>query len=551
MGRDEQPIYVLNQNIDRKQGRSAQRSNIAAAKAVAEAVRSTLGPSGSDKMLVSGEGKSVIITNDGATILREIDCQHPAGQILVEVAEVQEEVAYDGTTSSVIIAGSLLGEAETLIGKGIHPTTICKGYRKAGREAAAYISSMSDDVGLLMEKMSIPQKESLQIIAKTALTGKSAESEIDLIAELAIDAVMQVADGMSSEDKADLSDIKILTFAGASFADSHILAGVLLEKEPVHTQMPDTIEGKILCLTSDIEVRELKQEATLSITDPNALEQFLAKEEAALLEMVDFIVRSNAKIVLCKGAIDELAQHYLHAAGIMACNRVKMSDLELVRRTTGANLVNSLKDIRVGDLGEGRADKIEYGEHKCIQVSSSGNIDAISPVTVVLRGVSSHTAEELERAFDDAVGVVSVAFMDNAFLVGGGAAFMYLSKHILEMAKSIGGREQMAIEAFAHALENVPITLAENAGADAVGTMIGLRSAVSQHQAPIYGVNIDGNVADMLNLKVIEPTRVISSAVKSATEAAVSILRIDDVLSMKPAGGPMGGMPSMAGMGGL
>lgn len=544
MGRDEQPIYVLNQNIDRKQGRTAQRSNIAAAKAVAEAVRSTLGPSGSDKMLVSGEGKSVIITNDGATILREIDCQHPAGQLMISVAEVQEEVAYDGTTSSVIVAGSLLAEAEQLISKGIHPTTICKGFKSASKVALEKIESQAKDVEMMMEASNTGKEAALSMIAKTALTGKSAESEIDQIAGLAIDSVMRVG----GNGKADLDDIKILTFSGASFEDSHILDGVLLEKEPVHSQMPTSASGKILCLTSDIEVRELKQETTLSITDPNALEQFLAKEEAALLEMVDAIKASKSKIVLCKGAIDELAQHYLQGAGIIAVNRVKMSDLQLVCKATGAKLINSLKDINQKDLGDGATDVVEYGDHKCLHIYGQ-NAHNPSPVSAVLRGVSSHTAEELERAFDDTVGVVSVAYINNQFLVGGGASYMGLSRELNSYAKSVGGREQMAVEAFARALESVPITLAENAGADAVDVMIQLRHVVAKDGRSIHGIDMSGKVSNILAEKVIEPAIVIESAVKSATEAAVSILRIDDVLSMKPAGGPMGGMPSMGGMG--
>ena len=283
MSQDQQPIYILNNNIESTNGRSAQRSNIAAAKAVAEAVRSTLGPSGSDKMLVSGEGKEVVITNDGATILRQIDCQHPAGNLMISVAENQEEAAYDGTTSSVIIAGALLSESELLIQKGIHPTTICKGFREASKVALAQLKEQAKYIDGTIDPSDVDSM--LDPVAKTSLTGKSAESEVDLIAQLAIEAVSKAA----NETSVTLDDIKIVTFAGASLSDSELLEGCLIEKDPAHTQMPPAIRGNILCLTSDLEVKEMKQDSTLSISDPNALEAFLAKEEDALKEMVNKI----------------------------------------------------------------------------------------------------------------------------------------------------------------------------------------------------------------------------------------------------------------------
>ena len=539
MSQEGQPIYILNNNIDSNQGRSAQRSNISAGKAVAEAVRSTLGPSGSDKMLVSGEGKQVVITNDGATILREIDCQHPAGNLMISVAENQEEIAYDGTTSSVIIAGALLAESELLIGKGIHPTTICKGFRSASKEALSLLKEQMNNVSSRIE-FRLDVDSMLMPVAVTSLTGKSAETEVELIAQLAIDAISKV----STETMADLEDVKILTFSGASFSDSELLDGCLIEKEPSHSQMPPATAGAILCLTSELEVKEMKQDAQLSISDPASMEAFLEKEEQAIKDMVDTIKASGASIVLVKGAIDDLASHYLSRERIIAVQRVTPSDLELVRKTTGANLVNSLKDMKEGDLGEGTARLVQYGEHHCIHVSGTGGKK--SPVTVVLRGVSSPTAEELERAFEDCIGVVSVAYEDGEYLAGGGASYAYLSRALKEYADGVGGREQMAIDAFAQALESIPRTLAENAGVDPVDAMINMRKQISMTpELPIFGIGLDGTVTDMVDKQVLEPSRVVTNAIKSATEASISILRIDDVLSMglsTPTGPPMGGM---------
>ena len=539
MSQEGQPIYILNNNIDSNQGRSAQRSNISAGKAVAEAVRSTLGPSGSDKMLVSGEGKQVVITNDGATILREIDCQHPAGNLMISVAENQEEIAYDGTTSSVIIAGALLAESELLIGKGIHPTTICKGFRSASKEAQSLLKEQMKAVSSRIE-FRLDVDSMLLPVAITSLTGKSAETEVELIAQLAIDAVSKA----STETMVDLDDVKVLTFAGASFGDSELLDGCLIEKEPAHSQMPPAIAGAVLCLTSELEVKEMKQDAQLSISDPASMEAFLAKEEEAIKNMVDTIKASGASIVLVKGAIDDLASHYLSRERIIAVQRVAPSDMELVRKTTGANLVNSLKDMKDGDLGEGTARLVQYGEHQCIHIS--GGEGTKCPVTVVLRGVSSHTSEELERAFEDCIGVVSVAYEDGEYLAGGGASYAYLSKALKEYADGIGGREQMAIDAFAQALESIPRTLAENAGVDPVDAMINMRKQISMTpELPVFGIGIDGQVSDMVDQQVLEPSRVVTNAIKSATEASISILRIDDVLSMgisTPTGAPMGGM---------
>jgi len=523
MTQDQQPIYILNNNIESTAGKSAQRSNIAAAKAVAEAVRSTLGPSGSDKMLVSGEGKQVIITNDGAAILRAIDCQHPAGNLMISVAENQEEAAYDGTTSSVIIAGALLAESELLLAKGIHPTTICKGFREASKVALTeikaqvkYVDSTIDhaDAGAMLEP-----------VAKTSLTGKSAEGEVDLIADLAIEAVSKAA----TETTVTLDDIKVLTFAGASFSDSELLDGCLIEKDLAHTQMPRAIAGSVLCLTSALEIKEMKQDSSLTISDPDSLEAFLAKEEEALEAMVQRIKEAGAAIVLVKGDIDDLAKHFLQRERILAVERVAPSDLELVRKTTGSNLVNSLKDLKPEDLGTGAARVIQYGEHHCVHVSA----DTQGPVTAVLRGVSSHTAEELERAFEDCIGVVSVAYEDGEYLAGGGASYAYLSRALKQHADHVGGREQMAIDSFAAALESIPRTLAENAGVDPVDAMIDLRQKVAATSSqPIHGVSMDGSIDNMITLQVLEPSRVVSNAIKSATEAAISILRIDDVLSM-------------------
>ncbi|MAR93760.1 MAG: thermosome subunit [Euryarchaeota archaeon] len=522
-GNGQAPIFILKDGTQRTRGRTAQSNNIAAAKAVADAVRSTLGPKGMDKMLVDSMG-DVVITNDGATILKEMDIEHPAAKMIIEVAKTQEQHCFDGTTTAVVLSGELLKRSEDLIEQNVHPTVICEGFRLAAEKAVGLLEShgietMNDD-NVLME------------VAKTALTGKSAGAVKTFMADICVRSVNAVGVIETGQRFVDLSDIKVEKRQGGSIKDSSLIDGIILDKERVHAGMPRSIkDARIALVNSAIEVKKTEVDAKIQITDPNQLSMFLEEEENYIRGLVEKIQNSGANVLICQKGIDELAQHYMSKAGIFAIRRAKKSDMEALSKATSGNIVTNLDDLSKDDLGH--AEKVEekkIGESEMTFITGCPEAKSVS---VLLRGGTEHVVDEIRRAFDDAVGVVSVAWEDGAVLTGGGSVLAALSRDLRTFAETVGGREQMAIEAFASALEIVPRTLAENAGLDPVTTLIELRKAHADGQTHA-GINVyEGGVVDMKGANVLEPMRVVEQAIQSATETAIMILRIDDVISSK------------------
>ena len=533
-GNGQAPIFILKDGVQRTRGRSAQSNNIAAAKAVADAVRSTLGPKGMDKMLVDSMG-DVVITNDGATILKEMDIEHPAAKMIIEVAKTQEQHCYDGTTTAVVLAGELLKRSEDLIEQNVHPTVICEGFRLAAEKAVGCLESheisTENDDKVLME------------VAKTSLTGKSAGAVKSFLADICVRAVNSVGTIDDGERIVDLSDIKVEKRQGGSIKDSTLVDGIILDKERVHAGMPRSISGvKVALINSAIEVKKTEVDAKIQITDPSMLASFLAEEENYIRGLVDKIHASGANVVVCQKGIDDLAQHYMSKVGIFAIRRAKKSDMEALSKATSGRVVTTIDDLTSGDLGiAAKVEERKIGESNMTFFTGCPEAKSVS---VLLRGGTEHVVDEIRRAFDDAVGVVSVAWEDGAVLTGGGSVLAALSRDLRAYAESIGGRAQMAIEAFASALEIVPRTLAENAGLDPVTTIIELRKSHADGKA-FSGINVeDGGVMDMRAANVLEPLRVVEQAIQSATETAIMILRIDDVISSKgvSSGDMMGGM---------
>ncbi len=543
-----QPILLLKEGTKRERGEDAQRRNIAAAKAIAGAVRTTLGPKGMDKMLVDSLG-DVVITNDGATILSEIDIEHPAAKMVVEVAESQDDECGDGTTSVVVLAGEFLKKAEDLIDQKIHPSVIAKGFRLAALEAQKILDEEHIDI-------TIDDDEKLNEIAKTAMTGKAIEGNKDELAEMTVKAVKQIADKIDGEYVADIDNIKVEKKAGASVDKSEMINGIILDKERLHDRMPKEVkDAKIALLSSAIEIKETEIDAEIEITDPKQLQQFIDEEEESIKKMIKKIKDVGANVVLCQKGIDDLAQHYLAKEGIFAIRRVKKSDMKKLAKSTGANIVTNLDDLEEADLGgAGLVHETHVGDSHMTFVEDAEKGKAVS---LLLRGGTEHVVDELERAIHDALKVVAVAIEDGAILPGGGATEIELSNKLKDYAGTIKGREQLAVNAFADALTVIPRTLAENAGLDGIDVLMGLNTAHEKDGLLRQGIEINsGEIMDMVDAKVIEPFRVKNQAIQAATEVANMILRIDDVVASKggggggeEAGGPPGGMPG--GMGGM
>ena len=522
-GNGQAPIFILKDGTQRTRGRTAQSNNIAAAKAVADAVRSTLGPKGMDKMLVDSMG-DVVITNDGATILKEMDIEHPAAKMIIEVAKTQEQHCFDGTTTAVVLSGELLKRSEDLIEQNVHPTVICEGFRLAAEKAVELLDShgiaTKNDDSVLLE------------VAKTALTGKSAGAVKSFMADICVRSVNAVGLIEGDQRIVDLSDIKVEKRQGGSIKDSSLIDGIILDKERVHAGMPRSVKGaKIALVNSAIEVKKTEVDAKIQITDPNQLSKFLEEEENYIKGLVDKIKNSGANVLICQKGIDELAQHYMAKEGIFAIRRAKKSDMEALSKATSGVIITNLDDLTGDDLGIAEnVEEKKIGESEMTFITGCPEAKSVS---VLLRGGTEHVVDEIRRAFDDAVGVVSVAWEDGAVLTGGGSVLAALSRDLRTFAETVGGREQMAIEAFASALEIIPRTLAENAGLDPVTTLIELRKAHADGQSNA-GINVyEGGVVDMRDANVLEPIRVVEQAIQSATETAVMILRIDDVISSK------------------
>jgi len=510
-----QPIYILSEGSRRTSGRDAQSTNIAAGRAVAAAVRTTLGPKGMDKMLVDRSG-TVVITNDGVTILDEMDVEHPAAQMIVEVARTQDEETGDGTTTAVVLAGELLARAEDLLENDVHPTVVANGYRFAAAEARAILESIATEVG---------GDDALREIARTAMTGKGAEASRDLLADLVVEAVRAV----ETENGIDLDDVVVEPVVGGSVPDSHLVRGVVMDKERAHENMPRRVDDvKMLLFDAPIEVRGTEVDSHLDITSPAQLEEFLAREEGEIRRMVDAVVDAGATVVVCQKAIDDLAVHYLSKAGVLAVKRAKKSDLRALARATGATITSDFEDLESA-LGEaGRVEQRDLGDESRLFVEDCPDPKA---VTLVLRGGTEHVVSEVERAVADALGVVRVTALDGRVVAGGGAPEVELARQLRDFADSVTGREQLAVEAFAGALEVVPRTLAENAGLDPIDSLVDLRA---RHEAGDVSAGLDvytGATADMMAQHVVEPVRVKLQAIESATEAVELLLRIDDVVA--------------------
>jgi len=517
------PILILPEGATRLVGRDARRMNIAAAKIVAEAVRTTLGPRGMDKMMVDTLG-DVTVTNDGVTILKEMDVEHPAAKMMVEVAKTMDEEVKDGTTTAVVVAGALLHQAEKLLDQGIHPMIIVTGYRMAADKAREILEELA-------EKTSIDDDQTLRKIAMTSMTGKKSEGAREKLAELAVEAIRRVADKVDGKYRVDLDHVGIEKKAGGSMEDSQIVNGLILDKERVHPGMPEVVKNaKIALLDLPLEIKKTETDAEIRVTRPEQLRAFLDQEEKMLKEMVDKIASVGANVVFCQKGIDDLAQHYLAKAKILAARRVKKSDMEKLSRATGGKIVTSLEDLTPAELGKaGVVEERKIGDKKFIFVRDCENPKAVG---ILVRGGSEHVTDEIERGLTDALGVVAAAVEDNRYVYGGGAPEMALATRLRDYADTVGGREALAIKAFADALEIIPKTLAENAGMDSVDILVELRAKHSKPDGKYYGVDVhSGKIEDMRKLGVCEPLRVKTQAIKSAAEAAIMILRIDDVIA--------------------
>ncbi|RLF45837.1 MAG: thermosome subunit [Thermoplasmata archaeon] len=518
------PILILKEGTEREKGREAQYNNMRAAMAIADAVRSTLGPKGMDKMLVDSMG-DVVITNDGVTILKEIEVEHPAAKMIVEVAKAQDEECGDGTTTAVVLAGELLKHAQDLVDQDIHPTVIAEGYRLASKKASEILENIAIEI-------KPDDEELLKRIAETAMTGKVAGASKEMLAEIAYKAVKSVAEEINGKIRVDLDNIKVEKKQGGAVEDTELINGIILDKERVHPDMPVVVkDAKILLLNAALEVKKTEVDAQIRITDPEQLQKFLDQEEKMIRDMVDKIKNSGANVLICQKGIDDLAQHYLAKAGIFAVRRVKKSDMEKLSRATGASILTDLDEIKPEDLGEaGKVEERKIGEDKMVFITDCKEAKAVS---ILVRGGTEHVVDEIERGLHDALSVIAVAIEDGKMITGGGSSAIEISMGLREYAATVGGREQLAIEKFADAVEVVPRALATNAGIDPIDILIKLRKAHSDGKRH-HGVDVfKGDVGDMKELNVLEPLRVGKQAIKSATEVAIMILRIDDVIAAR------------------
>jgi thermosome len=535
-----QPVLILPEGTLRSRGKDALKGNIAAAKAVADTVRTTLGPKGMDKMLVDSLG-DVVITNDGATILDEMQIENPAAKMLVEVAKTQDKIVGDGTTTAAVLAGELLKKAEELLDQEIHSTVITKGFRIAKKKSLEVLEKISRKITINDEKM-------LMQIAETAMTGKSAEKASKELAELSVKAIKRIAETKGTELSLDADNIKLEKKEGGSINDTNLIDGILIDKEVVHSAMPKKVaKAKIALIDSALEIKELEGDAKISIDSPEKLQAFLDDQEKSLRDMVDKVVKSGANVLLCQKGIDDTAQHYLAKAGILAARRVKKSDMEALARATGAVIVSNINDLSKNDLGyAGIVQERKITGDEMIFIEECRDPKA---VTILIRGGTEHIVDEVERAMQDAIKGIASALELGKVVAGGGASEIEIAREVRRYAEGFKGREQLAINAFADAIEGIPRALAENAGLDPIDKLASLRAQHDKNQV-VMGLDVfTGNIQDMTKLGVIEPLKIKLQAIKSASEAGEMILRIDDIISAgtkeKPSmpGGGMGGMP--------
>jgi len=519
-----QPILILKEGTRRETGREAMKNNIAAARAIAEAVRSTLGPRGMDKMLVDSMG-DVVITNDGVTILKEIDVEHPAAKMMVEVAKTQDSEVGDGTTTAVVLAGELLKNAEALLEQNVHPTVIASGYRLAAEKAKEILEEIATPIDL-------EDEETLKKIAATALSSKSASMAKEHLSTIAVKAVKKIVEEVDGKRYVDIDSVQLVKKQGGAIDDTELIEGMIIDKEKVHPGMPNVVkDAKIALINLALEVKKPEIDANIQIKDPSMVHAFLEEEEKILRNMVEKIKNSGANVVFCQKGIDDMAQHFLAREGIYAVRRVKKSDMEKLSKATGAKIVTNLDDLTSEELGHAEVvEQRKIGEDNMTFVIGCENPKAVS---ILIRGGTEHVVDEVERSLKDALHVVAKAVEDGKIVTGGGSSAVEIALRLRDYAASVGGRQQLAIEAFADAMEIVPRTLAENAGHDPIDMLIELRKAHKNGQVNA-GINVyEGKVTDMKEVGVIEPIRVGKQAIDSATDAAIMILRIDDVIAAK------------------
>jgi archaeal chaperonin len=545
--RTNMPVVLLKDGASETKGREAQKNNIAASKIIAEIVRTSLGPRGMDKMLVDSLG-DVTITNDGATILKEIDVQHPAAKMLVEISKTTDNEVGDGTTSVVVLAGSLLENAESLINQDVHPIVIVDGYRKAAKKAKLFLQDIADVV-------TANDKSILVKIAKTSMQTKLVKKDSSLLADLVVRAVSAVSEREGEKFTVDIDDIKVEKKAGGSINDSSIIQGIVLDKEIVHAGMPKKIDGaKIALLNSALEISKTETDAKINISNPQQLKSFLDEEHKILKNMVDKVIASGATVVLCQKGLDDMAQHYLAKAGILAVRRVKESDLTKLAKATGARIVTNLDDLFEKDLGTAAVvEERKIEEDKWVFIEGCKHPKS---VTLLLRGGSQRVVDEVERSVHDAIMVVRDVMEFPSIVAGGGAPETYAAAKLRTWSKSLEGREQLAVEKFADSLESIPLALSENAGMDPIDTLATLRSRQIKGEK-WTGIDVmKGRVGNMKSSEIIEPLAVKNQVISAAAEAACMIIRIDDVIATTKSAGPPpgaeGGMPpGMGGMGGM
>ena len=542
--RGSMPIVILKEGSSETKGREAQKNNIAAAKIIAEIVRTSLGPRGMDKMLVDSLG-DVTITNDGATILKEIDVQHPAAKMLVEISKTTDNEVGDGTTSVVVLAGSLLEYAETLINQDVHPTIIVDGYRKAAKKAKQLLEEIAETV-------TGSDRAMLLKVAKTAMQTKLVRKESGFLADLVVKSVSAVVEKEGADFKVDEDDIKVEKKAGGSIRDCSIIQGIILDKEVVHGGMPKKIdEAKIALLNAALEISKTETDAKINITNPQQIKSFLDEENRMLKNMVDKVIGSGATVVFCQKGIDDMSQHYLAKAGVLAVRRIKESDLTKLAKATGARIVTNLDDLYEKDLGTANlVEERKIEEDRWVFVEGCKHPKSVS---LLLRGGSQRVVDEVERSVHDAIMVVRDVMEFPSIVAGGGAPETYVATKLRSWSKSLEGREQLAAEKFAEALESIPLALAENAGMDPIDTLATLRSKQLKGEK-WTGIDVlKGRVSNMKTSDIIDPLSVKNQVISAASEAACMILRIDDVISVSkaaaPPGGGEGGMPP--GMGGM
>jgi len=529
-----QQIIILKEGTSRNRGRDAQKANITAAKIIAESVKSSLGPKGMDKMLVDGFG-DVTITNDGATILKEMEVQHPAAKMMVEVAKTQDDEVGDGTTTSVIVAGELLKKAEDLIDQNVHPTIIVDGYRAASSKALEIL----DEIAV---KIDPSDKTSLRRIAEVSLASKILSEYKNTMAELAVNAILQVAEKTPEGYKVDIDDVKVEKKPGEALSDTALIKGIVLDKEVVHPGMPKRIEDALIALVdAPLEIEKTEFDAKINIENPEQMKSFLDEEEKMLTNMVDKVKKAGANVLLCEKGIDDVAQHYLAKAGILAIRRVKQSDMEKLAKATGGRVVSNLDDLKSADLGKAQlVEERKVADDKMTFVEGARNPKA---VTILIRGGSERLVDEAERSIHDALCVVRDVVLDPRVVGGGGAPEAEVARRLKEYSQKLSGKEQLGVIAFSEALESIPMALAENAGLDPIDIMVQLRAAHEKGQLWAGVDLVDGTVADLKERGIIEPLGVKIQVIKSAAEAAGMILKIDDVIAAaksKDAGPPKG-----------